>query len=60
MKNKILGAIGILWGGAIVVRWFLTSTADSGNVAYQAGQGIAVVLGGLMLAAGLYYFFKKS
>jgi len=61
MRNKIFGVIGVLWGGAILVSHFMkdSSGAVSSNEAYQAGQSAAVVMGGLLLIAGLYYFFKK-
>lgn len=60
MRNKILGGIGILWGGAIVNRWLLGSSPLSGTTAYQTGQAFAVALGAAMFVAGLYCFFKKS
>ncbi|HMK14582.1 MAG TPA: hypothetical protein VK460_06170 [Burkholderiales bacterium] len=60
MRNKIFGGIGILWGGAIVVRWVISGVSESGSAAYQGGEYAAVVFGALMLLAGLYYFFKKS
>ena len=60
MRNKIFGGIGILWGGAIVLRWLVTDTSAAGNAAYQTGQSGAVLFGVLMFAAGLYAFFKKS
>jgi len=58
MRNKIFGGIGVLWGGAIIVRW-LTSGSEGGNSAYQAGQDGAVILGLLLLVAGVYYLVKK-
>ena len=60
MKNKILGSIGILWGGSIVVRWLLSGSGSSGNAAYDAGHTSAVVFGAVMLVVGLYYVFKKQ
>lgn len=60
MRNKIFGGIGILWGGAIVLRWLISDTSAAGSSAYQSGQSGAVLFGAIMLAAGLYYFFKKS
>ena len=59
MRNKIFGGIGILWGGAVLFRWFTSSTPNGGSSAYQAGQSVAVIFGALMLVAGLYYFFRK-
>lgn len=58
MRDKIFGGIGILWGGAILVRWLMGAT-DGGSGAYQSGQSAAVIFGIVMLMAGLYYFFKK-
>ena len=60
MRNKIFGAIGILWGGSMVGRWLLSGPAASDSSAYQTGQTGAVIFGAFMLAAGLYYFFRKS
>ena len=59
MRNKIFGGIGILWGGAVLFRWFTSSTPNGDSSAYQAGQSVAVIFGALMLVAGLYYFFRK-
>jgi len=58
MRNKIFGAIGAIWGGGILVNWLL-SNQSSANEAYQSGQNGAVIFGGLMFLAGVYYFFKK-
>ena len=58
MRNKIFGAIGVLWGGMILLNW-LTADPPSGSAAYQHGHSAAVVFGVVMLVAGLYYFFKK-
>lgn len=57
MRNKIVGGIGVLWGGAIVARW-LMSGPGGGSSAYQAGQSGAVIFGALMLVVGGYYLFK--
>jgi LPXTG-motif cell wall-anchored protein len=59
MRNKIFGGIGILWGGALLVRWLMADAPASGASAYQSGQSAAVVFGILLLIVGLYYFFKK-
>lgn len=60
MRNKIVGAIGILWGGAIVAHRLIAGPSAQGSSAYQMGQSLAVLLGAAMLAAGLYYFFGKA
>lgn len=56
MRNKIFGGIGILWGGAILLRGLLVGTSGSGS--YQSGQWAGVAIGALFLIAGLYTFFK--
>ena len=58
MKNKILGAIGVLWGGAIIANWLLTPAA--GNEAYNMGQLLAIAFGVVLLSAGGYTFLKAK
>lgn len=58
MRNKIFGTIGALWGGAIVVNGLFGKPLQ-GSDAYQTGQIIGIILGGVMLFVGVYYFFKK-
>jgi LPXTG-motif cell wall-anchored protein len=66
MKYKILGVIGVLWGGGISLKWVLSGTATSPtgagtyNTGYQAGHAIGLLFGGLLLVAGLFAFFKRS
>ena len=54
MKNRIVGVIGILFGGGILVSHFLRETPASGG-AYGGGQIAGLVFGGVMLLAGIYY-----
>jgi len=58
VRNKIFGGIGMLWGGAILVRWLMVGSGTGSN-AYQSGQNSAVLFGALLLGIGAYYFFKK-
>ena len=58
MRNKISGGIGIIWGGLILANGLL-SDRSVGNEAYESGQGAGLVIGAILLLAGLYYFFKK-
>jgi hypothetical protein len=57
MRNIVGGAIGLLWGGAILIR-FLLQGGPKGQGAYAAGEWIAVVFGLLLLSAGLYYLIQ--
>ena len=49
MRNKIFGAIGVLWGGAILLSAFLRG-GPQGSGSYVAGQTAA--LGVRATAAG--------
>jgi hypothetical protein len=58
MRDRVFGTIGILWGGAIVVFMVLRG-GPQGRGAYGGGELAGLVVGALMLIAGLYTFFKK-
>jgi hypothetical protein len=60
MRNRIFGAVGVLWGGSILFRWYTSSLPPAANSAYAAGERFAVLFGLAMLVVGLYYLFKKS
>jgi hypothetical protein len=54
MRHKILGWIGILWGGFILANGLIKiSTGQLSEGAYAAGQVVAFGLGGFMLFAGV-------
>jgi hypothetical protein len=57
MRNRILGAIGVLWGGAVLVSGFLKQGAE-GEGAYAAGQMGGLFLGGLLFCVGMYFLVK--
>lgn len=57
MRNKIVGGIGVAWGGLILLNWFMSEKYI--DEAYQLGHNTGAIFGVLLLAAGLYYFFKK-
>ncbi len=59
MRNKILGTIGVIWGGAILVSAF-SRGGPQGSGAYAAGQTGGIVFGALLLIVGAYYFLKRS
>ncbi len=60
MRNRIVGAIGAVWGGSMVFSWLVSDRPVNMNPQYQAGQDAAIIFGFLMMLAGLYYFFKRS
>jgi hypothetical protein len=57
MRNRILGAIGVLWGAGILVSALLRDGAQ-GSGAYAAGQTTALVFAVLLVAVGGYYLLK--
>jgi len=58
-KNRILGLIGVLWGGGMLLaRLARGSSAAAANEAYATGQTIGLVFGALLLLVGLYYLIK--
>ncbi len=59
MRQRILGGIGVAWGGAILLRRVFAGPAP-GQGAYAAGQNGALVLAGLLVAVGLYYLLRNA
>lgn len=59
MMSRILGAIGVLWGGAIVVRQ-LSGAAPEGSPgsAYATGQMIGTIFGAFLALVGAYFLFR--
>jgi hypothetical protein len=58
MRRKVLGAIGVLWGGTLLVL-HLTRGARSGALgAYAAGRAFALIFAGLLFGVGLYYLLR--
>ena len=61
MRELISGLVGTLWGGAVLVSWFVRGdeTGSGGSSAYGTGRYMALVFGGLLLAGGIYYLQKS-
>jgi len=57
MRNRILGGIGVLWGGGILVSTFMKGTPQ-GQGAYAQGQMFGIAFGALLFLVGLYYLVK--
>jgi hypothetical protein len=60
MRQRVLGGIGVLWGGLILLGRLFRPAPPSGSGAYGAGQNAALALGVLLFAVGLYYLLRKS
>jgi hypothetical protein len=54
MRNRIFGAIGLIWGGAVLVNAF-RGAGSQGSGAYAAGHTTGVIFGGLLVIVGGYY-----
>ena len=59
VRNRIFGAIGALGGGAVVVFGILRG-GPQGAGASLVGQYAGLAFGGLLLVAGIVYFFKPT
>jgi hypothetical protein len=57
MRNRIFGAIGLVWGGAILARTYFAG-GPAGAGAYRQGQMVGVAFGALFAIVGAYYLFK--
>lgn len=58
MRNRIVGGIGVLWGGGILVSTFMKGTPQ-GQSGYAQGQMLGIVFGALLFFVGLYYLVKS-
>ena len=54
MRNRILGGIGVVWGGAVLI-YALMNGGPQGEGAYAAGQTGGLIFGGVLFVVGLYY-----
>jgi hypothetical protein len=57
MRNRMFGAIGIIWGGLMLVSAFLRG-GPQGSGSYAAGQTAALVFAVLLVLVGGYYVVK--
>ncbi len=57
MRNRISGAIGVVWGGLMLVSAFLRG-GPQGSGAYATGQTAALAFAVLLVLVGGYYLTK--
>lgn len=57
MRNRIFGAIGVIWGGLMLVNFFMQG-GPQGSGAYHAGQTGELVFAGLLVLVGGFYLLK--
>jgi len=63
--KKVLGVIGVLWGGLVVVRFLMQGAPPvTRGGAYGAGQKfggyVGLVFGGLILLAGIWALMAEE
>jgi hypothetical protein len=54
VRNRILGAIGVIWGSGALVNWF-RGEGPHGSGAYAAGYSAGMIFGVLLFFVGGYY-----
>ena len=59
MRNRVWGAIGVLWGAGLLLYWLLAGGQTQRSGSYKAGQTGALAFGGLLFVIGLYYLAKS-
>jgi hypothetical protein len=59
MRNRIFGAIGVIWGGLMLVSAFLRG-GPHGSGSYAAGQNAALLFAIFLVLVGGYYFVKSD
>jgi hypothetical protein len=58
-KNRVLGLIGVLWGGGMLLARLARGAGEAAaNGAYAAGQTVGLIFGALLFLVGLYYLIK--
>jgi hypothetical protein len=59
MYQRLLGVVGVLWGGGIFLSGFLSRGQAGGSGAYATGQSSAWIFGLLLFLAGIFCLIKS-
>jgi hypothetical protein len=64
MRNRILGAIGLVWGVLVLLGGLGSDSVPGGNSAFQGGYTVgtyaSLAFGAALAVAGLYYLVKGN
>lgn len=60
MRQRILGAIGVVWGGTLLALHLIRGARSPGAGAYAAGRAGALVFAALLFGVGLYYLLRRA
>jgi hypothetical protein len=58
MRDRIMGAIGVVWGGGSWVSYMAQGAPSVTNSDYAVGRGLGLVFAALLLLTGLYYLLR--
>jgi hypothetical protein len=58
VRNRVFGAIGVIWGGFILINALFRGVQPAQNAAGQSGQYVGLGFGVLLFTAGLYYLIR--
>ncbi|HEX8891512.1 MAG TPA: hypothetical protein VF779_20355 [Pyrinomonadaceae bacterium] len=58
MYQRLLGIVGVLWGGGIFLSGLFSRGQARGSGAYAAGQSAGWIFGLLLLMAGIFCLIK--
>jgi len=58
MWQRVLGAIGVVWGGALLLQHFVRARSEHFNGALMAGRAVAYALAALVFVGGLFLLLR--
>lgn len=56
-RNRILGAIGFIWGAGVLISR-VAGSEGAAEGAYATGQSAGLIFGALLAVVGLYYLVR--
>jgi hypothetical protein len=60
LKRRVLGAVGVIFGGGIILTRLLGSNDLSTSSSYRSGQIAGLIFGTMFFGIGIYYLLKKD
>jgi hypothetical protein len=59
MSHRLIGVIGVLWGGGMLLFGLLSGGQAQVKGAYAAGQSVGWLFGLVLFLTGIYYLAKS-
>jgi hypothetical protein len=60
LKRRVLGVVGVIFGGGIILARLLGSTDLSTSPSYRSGQIAGLIFGIIFFGIGIYYLLKNT